>query len=156
MGIYEEKKFDFTFAFAQAKKYAKPVGAIITALVILYLLFGIYTSFKPTALQAGLNRNPLSLGSDTETILTVNLINVSEADALNVKVNVFPRDVASLHVYPATKTVSLLGKSESRKLEFLVKPILNNEVFPGDYRIIIETELHGEKFSSELILTLVE
>jgi hypothetical protein len=156
MGIYEEKKFDFNVGFGQAKKYAKPIALIVVALIVLYLIYLMAVSYQANALNAHLNKNPLSLASDADAILTVNLTNVTEADALNVKVNVYPKDVASLHVYPSTKTVSLLGKGESRKLEFVVKPVFNGEVLPGDYKINVETEINGQKFSSELVLTLVE
>ena len=156
MGIYEEPKFNFSYGFGQAKKYFRPAALIIACLVVLYLLYIGLAGFQPNALNAYLNKNPLSLASDTETILTVNLTNVTAADALNVKVNVYPKDVASLHVYPNTKTVALLGRGESRKLEFLVKPVFNGEIFPGDYKLLVETEINGQPFSSELVLTLRE
>lgn len=158
MGIYEEgSSFKSSFDWAKIKRIGKPLLIVIVVLIVIFLVYLIASSFQPPTIRAVFEKSPLSLSRDVDTALDVTITNLTEARASNVKVQVSPVDVRSLHVYPASDTIAVLGKGESRTLTFVVKPRKEDQaIFPGDYKIDIIVAMNEETFTQEIVLILEE
>src|SRR3989338_5839022 len=120
MGIYEESGIDFG-PLKELKKYLVPLLVILVLIGAVYVLADF---FKPTAINdISFSRNPLFLSKDLDTVLSMSIANITNADAELVTISVTPNDEKSLRVFPSRRTEEKLPLKESRQEEFRIEPL---------------------------------
>jgi len=146
MGIYD-KGFDFDAKgfLLRAQKPLIILAAILMVAFLAWILFGLFTG---EAISFSFNKNPVF--TSEQTILRVSIRNTTGITARDVIVQVFAEDKRSISVAPPIKQIGILD--QFRELEFVINPV--GEVLPGNYVINIKTEINGEKFSKQAVLTI--
>ncbi len=126
------------------------LGLIILAILVLMLI----NLLKPQSIDARFDKNPLLIGEDFSTTLSITLTNITETDAKNTEVKVFPRDSERLHVFPETMNYGTLGAGEYKKENFRIQPNpkYGSEISEGKYLLDINAKINNIVFTKTVSL----
>lgn len=154
MGIYD-KKFDLGLNVDTGIIKLAIIGII--ALVVLLVLGQLAVNFfKPNALQLSFSENPLDLTADhsKNTMLTVRVTNVLQADAANVVVEVKPVVENALIVFCDKTKFDKIEKGSRRDVSCSIRKNPLVQLTQGTYKILAKTSLNGENYQKEAVLEI--
>lgn len=160
MGIYDNKKepvvkLKFRFGFSR-KKMKYPAILILGLIAIVIAFFAIQIVLQPQAIIYSLNPNPLDLAQEQTTLLTVNVFNVTGANATGSLLEVNAIASESFVITPKSQSISILEAGARREYIFQIRPF--NQANPsagipaGDYKIRIHLIVNSEEFEKEAVL----
>ncbi|MBN2067435.1 MAG: hypothetical protein JW744_03135 [Candidatus Diapherotrites archaeon] len=159
MGLYDSAKglnlnFKFAFSWKKAKYPVLGIAAAIIAIALVFLV--VLPALQPKPIEAVLNPNPLDLARERNSFLTVKLNNVTGETARNIVVEVETEASDAITIFPKSKTISTLGKGETRVLEdaFVVSPNPASQAYTGTYIITIKTSINGLDAEKQVSLEL--
>jgi hypothetical protein len=151
MGLYKEK----------IEVNPKLIMVIAGAIILIVFLGTAYVTladvFKPNAIHAQLDKNPLELSKGEFTKLKVTVTNVTAETGENVFVTVTPIATAFIIVdgkTTNTKNFGIIASGENRQDEFLIRNNPGRKVLAGNYKLQIETTINDETFKQEVLLTV--
>ena len=150
MGLYDEdieggSGFSFNF-----KKFKMPLLILIALVIIAFLLIQVapLVSNKPVSLSL---RKQVS-SSGEPNVLLVNVRNTFAYDLNAIVVEVLAIDSKSLDVFPSIKDIEILGKNESRELDFSVMPRAG--IPNGDYALEVKARINNQDFIERITLSI--
>ncbi len=147
MSIYDETKSmsmpKFSFRFEKLKL---PIIGVILILVIAFLIVSGSSLFEPDPLLISFENNAFDLSEKKSLVMTVVIFNVLQEDAVDSVLTISPVDKDSVSIFPSEVTVPVLGKGESRKFDFNLRPVFE-EIPSGNYEIEIKLVSNENTFS---------
>ncbi len=153
MGIYDQG-FDFKMAFGDSKKMWQIIAAVVVVLIIGAAGFFLMQAAKPSALEFKFAKNPIK--PDETTAVIVKVTNITEADAVDVTLNLRAKEYSEFTVYSSglgfDGKIPLLSKGTFREITFDVNPV--NSIPPGTYVLVANTKINGQDFEKEAVLTV--
>ncbi|MBN1941305.1 MAG: hypothetical protein JW772_03930 [Candidatus Diapherotrites archaeon] len=162
MGIYDNKsepkvKLKFRFGFSK-KKLKYPAILIVGLIAIVLAFFAVQTLMQPQAIMFSLSPNPLDLARNQTSLLTVDVFNVTGANAENAVLDVSAVASELFVITPESQSISTIEAGGRREYLFQIRPFNNQNptagVPAGDYKLQIILNVNGEKFTKEAILQI--
>jgi len=145
MSIYDETKSLPKFSFSYAK-WKFPLMAVITVLIIVFLIVSFSSLFKPDPLMVSFEKPSFDLSERQSLLMKIVVVNILEEDAVDSVITITPVDKDSISVFPEEVSIPVLGKGETRKYDFNIRPLFEG-IPSGNYEIEIEFVSGGKTFS---------
>lgn len=154
MGIYDNH-LDFGGNKLQIAGLA--IGAIIIVAIILYALSSTPIQTQVNPLGITFQKNPIKSGETSQ--VTVKITNSSGKDLPDVAVALFAKETSEFDIYSLNSkfegsrvTIPILSNGTSREITFVLNPI--GTILPGTYVIVAGTNLDGNEYKKEAVLTV--
>ncbi len=156
MSIYDDKKVDLKFHFSW-KDFKWPILAMLALILVLAVAFTLSVVLQPKALYLKIEPNPLDLSDPAKpgyTSLNATVYNITGKNASNVLIEVKPLSKDNVIVFPQSQTILMLGTTEKKSANFILRANPNQKIFAGEYEINVTMKINSIIYTEKAILTI--